>query len=157
MLFCTLEASRAGGHWLRRKTKSLSISFNLRPVTSLAQMSKVAGRAGTIQRPAAHTAVNDLGHSKTGVSTMTRLMLRFERAVNAAGSLAAGTASTGKLGSFRLDPHRTTDFFGSMSRTKTCSPASFAATARHAARVLLPQPPFCETNAMVRIDKTLLL
>jgi hypothetical protein len=133
------------------------MSFSLRPVTSLAQRSNVAGLAGTMQRSAAFIAASYLGDSKTGVSTTTRLMSRFERAINAAGSLAAETASAGKWGSFRLDPHRTTDFLGSMSKTKTRSPASCAATARHAASVLLPQPPFCETNAMVRIDKTLLL
>jgi hypothetical protein len=53
-------------------------------------------------------------------------MLRFERAVNAAGSLAAETASTGKWGSFRLDPHRTTDILGPCRKRK---------------RVLLPLAP----------------
>jgi len=30
MPFCTREASRTGGHWLRRKTNSLCMSFSLR-------------------------------------------------------------------------------------------------------------------------------
>jgi hypothetical protein len=62
-------------------------------------MSNVAGLAGTMQRSGAFIVASDLGDSKTGVSTTTRLVLRFERAVNAAGSLAAETASTGKWGS----------------------------------------------------------
>jgi hypothetical protein len=155
MSSCTCEAWRAGGHWLSRKTNSLPMSFSLRPVTSAAQMSNVAGLVGTIERSVAFIAASDLGDSKCGVSTMTRLILRLERAVNAAGSLAAGTASTGKWGSCRLDPHRTADFWGSRSRIKTRSPASWAATARLAASVVLPQPPFCETKAMIRMDKTL--
>ncbi|MGI8570346.1 MAG: hypothetical protein ACR2KT_15490 [Methylocella sp.] len=59
-------------------------------------MSKVAGLAGTMERSAAFIAASVLGDSKSGVSTMTRLTLRFARVVNAAGSLADGTASTGR-------------------------------------------------------------
>ena len=72
-----------------------------------------------------NTEINVLMSDKTRSSLM-RVVENEEK--HEAGSLAAETTATGRRGSFRLDPHRMRDFFGSMSRTKTSSPASFAAT-----------------------------
>jgi hypothetical protein len=101
---CTREAVRRCGHWLRRKANSLFRSFSLRPVTSLAQMSNVAGLAGTTERSAAFIAASVAGDSKAGVSSTTRLTLCWVRALNSAGSLAAETAWTGRLYPFVWRP-----------------------------------------------------
>jgi hypothetical protein len=55
------------------------MSFSLRPVTSLAQMSKVAGLTGTMQRLAALIAVSDLGDSKSGVSTIDKAHIALRK------------------------------------------------------------------------------
>ena len=73
-------------------------------------------------------------------------------AVSAAVSLPDETASTGMSASPRVFDQLTSDCWGSMSRTNTRSPASRAVTASEEAMVLFPDPPFCVTNAIVRIS-----
>jgi type I restriction enzyme R subunit len=50
-------------------------------------------------------------------------------------------------------PQRLAQFLGSRSNMATLSPASRAATASEVARLLLPHPPLCVANTMMRIDK----
>ena len=116
-------------------------------------MSKIVGRAGMRQRSAAFIAASAAGVSVAGVSMMTSETLPLARAASASGSLPAETVSTGMPLSSRRRAHLVSDFCGSMSMRKTRSPASCATTARHAARVDLPDPPFCVTIATVRMCK----
>jgi hypothetical protein len=81
-------------------------------------------------------------------------MLRFERAVNAAGSLGldrqVGIVSSGSPsddGFLWIHVENENAFSRLLRRYRKTSGKN----------AFLPQPPFCETNAMVRIDKTLLL
>ena len=57
----------------------------------------------------------------------------------------------GALAHRRRWPQRAKDPCGSKSSAMTRSPALAAATAREAASVVFPAPPFCVTNAIVRI------
>ena len=84
-----------------------------------------------------------LAISKDGVSRMTRLTWRLTRTSMPPAAWRTKPREPAELRSFRFALHRTSDFLGSMSRTTTRSPAACAATARQAASVLLPQPPFC--------------
>src|SRR6202035_1367124 len=52
----------------------------------------------------------------------------------------------------RLLPQRTSEACGSRSSAITLSPAAAAATASDAASVVFPAPPFCVSNATVRIS-----
>src|ERR1035437_9486694 len=120
-----------------QKTAQASVRLKTKVWNPKKRQSNVDGLAGTMERLAAFKAESDAGDSEAGVSTTTRLTSRLLRVLIAAGRLAEETARTGGLQSFRLTPHRARDFFGSMSRIKTRSPASWAATARQAASVLL--------------------
>ena len=140
------------GHWLRMKANSLPIVFSLPRVASLAQMSKIVGRAGIRQRSATFMAASEAGVSVAGVSMITRVTLLFSSVAMASGSLPAETHSMGRFLSARRRHHLVRDFCGSISIRKTRSPASCAATARQADNVLFPDPPFCVTMATVRIS-----
>ena len=104
------------------------------------------GLVGTIVRSAVFTAASVAGASVT---------LRSAEASNADERRANASGRTGKLQSMRLEPHRMAQLLGSKSKITTLSPPSWAATARQAASVVLPHPPLCVANTMVRIDKIL--
>jgi hypothetical protein len=80
---------------------------------------------------------------------------RFAAAVNADERRANASVRTGNVQSMRLEPHRMAQLLGSKSKIMTLSPASWAATARQVASVVLPHPPLCVANTMVRIEKIL--
>ena len=75
----------------------------------------------------------------------------FSSAASAAPSFPDVATSTGTSLWPRVLDHFTSDCWGSRSRMKTRSPASCAATATEEAIVLFPDPPFCVTNAIVRM------
>jgi hypothetical protein len=127
----------------------------LRPVTSATQMSNADGLVGTIVRSAVFTAASAAGDSSTGVSITTSVTFRFAAAVNADERRANASVRTGNLQSMRLEPHRMAQLLGSKSKIMTLSPASWAAAARQVASVVLPHPPLCVANTMVRIEKIL--
>ena len=78
--------------------------------------------------------------------------------IDTAGAETATTKAAMKAADLCIIPsrpnvfdHLTSDCCGSRSMMNTRSPASMAVTASDEASVLLPEPPFCVTNAMVRM------
>jgi hypothetical protein len=104
-----------------------------------------------MHRSAAFIAALAVGDSAPAVSMMQRVTPLLARVASAVASLAGATASTGTSASPRVFDHLTSDCCGSRSMMNTRSPASMAVTASDEASVLLPEPPFCVTNAMVRM------
>src|SRR5271166_5594192 len=109
------------------------------------------GRDGMMLRSATTIAAAEAGPSAPGVSMIASVKpLAFDCA-RTAGSRAAPDETTSMSSAPRVFSQFVSEPCGSMSMTQTFSFISCAATASDDASVLLPDPPFWVTNAMIRM------
>ena len=110
------------------------------------------GRDGMMLRSASRIAAIDAAPSAPGVSMIARVTPFLASSLSTAGSLAAVAGITPMSGWLRVFDQLSSEACGSRSMTQTRSPMSLAATANDEANVLLPDPPFWVTKAIVRME-----